>query len=77
MLGVVDVTVFCGVDAIAAIHHVATRKLAASGVDVAERSPAVEVDIMAWCTVHVNVQVARLVDLHIIESWIRSSSQTI
>ena len=66
-MGIIDVAVFGGIGAITAIHHVAARKLAASGVDVAERSPAVKVDVVAGGAVHVNVQIARLVDLHVIE----------
>ena len=76
-LSVVDMAVFGGVDAIAAIHHVATRELAASRIDVGERPPAVKVDVVARRAVHVDVQVARLVDLHVIESGIRRRGEAI
>ena len=70
MESVVDVAVLCRGGAIAAVHHVAARQLVAGGGDVVEGSPAVEVDVVRGRAVHVDVQVARLVDSHVIESGV-------
>lgn len=70
VLGVVDVAVLGGVGAIATVRHGAARQLVAGRVDVVERSPAVEVDIHGRGAVHVDVQVAWLVDSHVVEGGV-------
>ena len=76
-LGVIDVAVLvAATGSIAAVDHVAARKLIACSVDVAERSPAIEVDVVSWVTVNQDVQIPRLVDLHVIESGVGGSVKT-
>ena len=70
-LSIVDVAVLGTVTTVAAIDHVAARQLATCCVDVTEWSPAVEIDVVGRRAVHIDVQVAWLVDLHIIESRVR------
>ena len=76
-LRIVDMTVFCGRNTIAAVHDVAACQLAACGFNVAERPPAVEVNVNLRGALHVDVQVTRFRYTHEIESRIRGCGKTV
>ena len=75
-LCIVDMTVFRGGGAITTVHNVAACQLAACGFDVAERTPAVEVDVNLRAALHVDVQTAWLGYTHEIESGVGRSVKT-
>ena len=77
MLCVVDVAMLCRSGAVAAIHDVAARQQVASGVDVMEGPPAVKVDVDLRSAIHVNVQVARLIDQQVVECGVGGGAETV
>lgn len=74
---VVDVAMLCWCGTVTAIDNIAARKLVTCCGDVVEGSPTIKVDVDQRCTIHVDIQVARLVDSQVIESWVRCSGKAI
>ena len=72
-----ELEMLSGVNAVTTVHEVTTSKLATHSVRVAERSPAVKVDVDRGITVHIDVQIARCLNTHIVESRVGRGAKAV